>query len=120
MQEGVAAAGYDDIGAAHFNILQHPTPDGMRPSDIAARGQMSKQAANRLIRHLERRGYLTLEEDKTDQRARIVRLTDKGWNLIQVIRAVVEEVEAEWSQRLGPQRFDTLRRILRELAKPAS
>ena len=120
MQERLVAAGYDDIGPAHFNILQHPTPDGMRPSEIAARGQMTKQAANRLIRHLERRGYLTLEPDESDQRARIVRLTSKGWDLIAAIRAVVEDVEAEWSQRLGRRRFDTLRSILAELAEPPS
>ena len=69
VQEGVVAAGYDDIAAAHFNILQHPTPDGMRPSELAARAQMTKQAANRLIRHLEQRGYIRLEADERDQRA---------------------------------------------------
>jgi DNA-binding MarR family transcriptional regulator len=112
----VAAAGYDDLGPAHFNILQAPTPDGMRPTDLAARGQMTKQAANRLIRHLERRGYLRLEPDPTDQRARIVRLTERGWQLIATIRATVEDVERVWSQQLGQARFDELRSMLRELS----
>jgi DNA-binding MarR family transcriptional regulator len=120
MHEGVAAAGYTDIAAAHFNILQHPTPDGLRPSEVAARAQMTKQAANRLIRHLERRGYLRLEADQADHRARIIRLTEKGWALIRVIRNVVEEVEAEWSERLGRRRFDTLRGLLKDLGKPQS
>jgi DNA-binding MarR family transcriptional regulator len=113
----VAAAGYDDLGPAHFNILQAPTPDGVRPTDLAARGQMTKQAANRLIRHLERRGYLRLEADPTDQRARIVRLTDRGWQLIATIRATVEEVEREWAGRLGRRRFEELRSALQELAR---
>jgi DNA-binding MarR family transcriptional regulator len=112
----VAAAGYDDLGPAHFNILQHPTPDGVRPTELAARGQMTKQAANRLIRHLERRGYLRLEPDPTDQRARIARLTERGWNLIATIRATVEEVEREWSRELGPRRFEALRSALKHLA----
>jgi DNA-binding MarR family transcriptional regulator len=115
MRDGVAAAGYTDIAPAHFNILQHPTPDGLRPSEAAARAQMTKQAANRLIRHLERHGYLRLEPDPADQRARIIRLTDKGWALIRAIRDVVEEVEAEWSERLGRRKFETLRRLLKEL-----
>jgi DNA-binding MarR family transcriptional regulator len=121
MLERVLAAGFDDIAPAHFHILQHPTPDGLRPSEIAARGQMSKQAANRLIRHLERQKYLRLEPDPSDNRARIVRLTDKGWALIGEIRAAVEEVEAEWTERLGSRRFATLRAILSELApQPAA
>jgi DNA-binding MarR family transcriptional regulator len=115
MRDGVAAAGFDDIQSAHFNILQHPTPDGWRPTEVAARAQMTKQAANRLIRHLERRGYLTLEPDPSDQRARIVRLTDRGWALIAAIRRIVEQVEVEWSRRLGPGRFRALRAALKEL-----
>jgi DNA-binding MarR family transcriptional regulator len=118
MHREVVAAGYDDIGPAHFNVLQHPTPDGLRPSELAARGQMTKQAANRLIRHLEVRGYLTLESDPGDRRARIVRLTDKGWALIRTIRGVVEEVEGEWSERIGRGRFNKLRSLLRELGDP--
>ena len=34
-----------------------------------------------------------------------------------VIRSVVEQVEAEWSQRLGARRFNTLRSLLRELGE---
>jgi DNA-binding MarR family transcriptional regulator len=116
MLERVRAAGYDDIAPAHFNILQHPTPDGLRPSEIAARGQMTKQAANRLIRHLEHHGYIKLEPDPADQRARVVRLTKRGRALIGEIRAAVEEVEAEWEERLGRKRFGTLRSILKDLA----
>jgi DNA-binding MarR family transcriptional regulator len=118
MHRGVVAAGYDDVGPAHFNILQHPTPDGLRPSELAARGQMTKQAANRLIRHLELRGYLALEPDPHDQRARSVRLTDRGWALIRTIRTIVESVEAEWERRLGRRRFKELRELLRELGEP--
>jgi DNA-binding MarR family transcriptional regulator len=118
MQAELAAAGYRDIAPAHFNILQHPTPDGLRPSELAARAQMTKQAANRLIRHLEHRGYIRLDRDPGDQRARIVRLTDEGWRLIGAIRAIVEATEAEWSRRLGRRRYETLRALLAELGEP--
>jgi DNA-binding MarR family transcriptional regulator len=117
MLDELRAAGYADIAPAHFNILQHPTPDGLRPSEAAARGQMSKQAANRLIRHLEARGYLRLEPDPGDQRARIIRLTDEGWALIRAIRSIVEDVEAEWARQLGARRIEALRETLTELGE---
>ena len=120
MLERVRAAGYDDIAPAHFNILQHPTPEGLRPSEIAARAQMTKQAANRLIRHLEHHGYIKLEPDPADQRARVVRLTKRGRALISEIRGAVEEVEAEGEERLGRKRFDSLRSILTDLAERPS
>jgi DNA-binding MarR family transcriptional regulator len=112
----VAAAGYDDIGPAYFNILQAPTPEGMRPTELAARGQMSKQAANKLIRHLERRGYVELEPDPADRRARVVRLTERGRRLIATIRETVEQVEREWAAQLGERRFAELRATLKELS----
>jgi DNA-binding MarR family transcriptional regulator len=114
---GLAASGYVDIGPAHLSILQHPTPDGVRPSELAARSQISKQAANRLIRHLERRGYIRLEPDSGDNRARIIRLTDLGWDLIRTIQAVVMEVEKEWAAALGPKRYRALRDALAELGE---
>ena len=92
----LAEAGYGDISPAHLAVLQHPTPEGIRPTELAARSQMSKQAANRLIRHLERRRYIRLEPDPEDQRARIIRLTDKGWDLIRTIQSIVIEVSARW------------------------
>jgi MarR family. len=39
-------------------VLQHPGPDGQRPSALAARSGMSRQAINHLVSHLERAGYL--------------------------------------------------------------
>ena len=47
-----------DLRAEHLAVLQHPGPDGQRPSTLAARSGMSRQAINHLISHLERAGYL--------------------------------------------------------------
>jgi DNA-binding MarR family transcriptional regulator len=115
--DGLAEKGFGDVGAAHLGVLQHPTPDGVRPGELAARSQMSKQAANRLIRHLEGRGYIELEPDLADQRARIIRLTERGWDLIAAIQSIVADVEAEWARRLGERRFRTLRRTLADLGE---
>lgn len=116
MHEEVVAAGFGDVGLAHFNILQHPTPDGLRPTEVAARAD---DQAGRESPHPPPgdAGYLALEPDPRDQRARIVRLTPRGWELIATIRAVVEDVESEWARRLGPRRFATLRGILTELGE---
>ena len=117
--DGLDARGYRDVGPAHLNVLQYPTPDGLRPSDLAGRSQMTKQALNRLIRHLERRGYVRLEPDPSDQRARIIRLTERGWELHRAIQSIVTEVEEDWARRLGERRFRALRGALVELGEIA-
>ena len=41
--------GFDDLDAAHLNVFQYPGPEGARPSELAARLRISKQALNYLL-----------------------------------------------------------------------
>ncbi len=76
--EHVVAAGFDDLGRAHVGLFRYPTAEGLRPSELADRLQISKQSVNDLLRDLEARGYLVREPDPGDGRARVVRLTARG------------------------------------------
>src|SRR5215211_2933609 len=44
MLERLHEHGFDDLDAAHLNVFQYPGPQGARPSDLAARLRISKQA----------------------------------------------------------------------------
>ena len=50
--------GFDDLDAAHLNVFQYPGPEGARPSELAARLRISKQALNYLLGELERLEYV--------------------------------------------------------------
>lgn len=107
--------GFDDLEAAHLNVLQYPGPQGARPSELAARLRISKQALNYLLGQLERLGYLERRQDPDDLRSKRIVLTRRGSSLIPVIRETVGEVERTWAQRLGHDRFAQLRDALVEL-----
>jgi len=47
------AAGFDELREPHMAVLQFPGPNGVRPSALAERAGMSKQAMNQLLRSLE-------------------------------------------------------------------
>jgi len=87
----------------------------MRPSDLAVRMRVTKQALNYLLGDLERLGYLERRPDPNDRRARRIALTDRGRALIPVIRNAVVETEREWAAALGEDRFAQLRELLLEL-----
>jgi len=110
--------GFDDLDAAHLNVFQYPGPEGMRPSDLAARLRMTKQAVNYLLGELERLDYLERVPDPDDRRSKRVALTTRGTAAIGVIREAVREMETTWAERLGPQRFAELRNLLLELDPP--
>lgn len=112
--------GFDDLDAAHLNVFQYPGPQGAKPSELAARLRVSKQALNYLLGELERLDYLERRPDPDDLRAKRVALTRRGTSAIDVIRDAVAELETEWEQQLGRQRFAQLRALLQELNQASS
>ena len=118
MLERLHERGFDDLDAAHLNVFQYPGPRGARPSDLAARLRISKQALNYLLGELERLDYIERRPDPEDQRSKRVAVTARGTSAISVIRDAVSDVETDWAQQLGPERFDQLRTLLLELNQP--
>jgi DNA-binding MarR family transcriptional regulator len=119
MLERLHERGFDDLDAAHLNVFQYPGPQDARPSQLAARLRISKQALNYLLGELERLDYLERRPDPDDLRSKRVALTRRGASAIGVIREAVGEVEADWAQQLGPKRFVQLRGLLLELNQSA-
>ena len=115
MLERLHEAGFDDLVDAHLNVLQYPGPQGARPSELAARLRMSKQAVNYVLGELERLGYLERRPDPDDLRSRRIELTERGESMRRVIRRAVREVERDWERQLGRERLGELRALLREL-----
>src|SRR5207237_5806853 len=109
MLERLHERGFTDFDAAYLNVFQYPGPEGARPSELAARLRMTKQAVNYLLGELERLDYLTRHPDPDDLRSKRVALTARGKSAIRVIREAVGEMEASWAQQLGSKRFDQLR-----------
>jgi DNA-binding MarR family transcriptional regulator len=104
-----------DVRAEHMAVLQHPGPDGQRPSALAARSGMSRQAINHLVSHLERAGYLERYTDPADRNSRLIRLTGRGRQLYERIEAVAAAIEAEWAEQVGARRLEELRTTLSDL-----
>ena len=107
--------GFDDLDAAHLNVFQYPGPEGARPSELATRLRISKQALNYLLGQLERLGYLERRDDPRDQRFKRIALTQRGQRAALAMRDIVRDVETEWEQQLGPERFAALRLLLTDL-----
>jgi DNA-binding MarR family transcriptional regulator len=115
MLERLHERGFDDFDAAYINVFQYPGPQGTRPSELAARLGISKQALNYLLGELERLGYIERRPDPDDLRSKRVALTPRGTSAIGVIREAVGEMETIWAQQLSPKRFAQLRNLLLEL-----
>jgi DNA-binding MarR family transcriptional regulator len=115
MLERLHERGFDDFDAAYLTVFQYPGPQGTRPSELASRLRISKQALNHLLGQLERLGYLERRPDPDDLRSKRIALSERGIAVIEVIREAVADVERAWGDKLGARRFDELRGLLLEL-----
>lgn len=106
------AAGFDELIMPHMAIFRFPGPDGVRPTVLAERAGMSKQAMNRLLGSLEELGYLIRSDAPDEGRARIVRFTKRGHAAYAKAVEVLSDIEREWSAELGPRDFAQLKELL--------
>ena len=113
---GLNRAGFDDLRPPHINAFLYPGPDGYRPSELAERAGMTKQAMNQLLQSLERLGYLRRSDaDEADGRARVVHFTERGHAAYTRINDVLAEIEVEWRAQLGDEKFNRLKELLSDV-----
>jgi DNA-binding MarR family transcriptional regulator len=115
MLEAIQAAGFNDLDEAYFPMFTYPPPDGVRPSELARRFRMSRQAVNYLIAQLEAAGYL---ERRTDRRSgrRLVYLTSRGLKVIETMFAAARQLQSQWAEKVGRERFAMFMDVLRDLS----
>jgi DNA-binding MarR family transcriptional regulator len=89
--------------------------DGSRITDIAKAQDVSKNAVGQLVSELEELGYVERVPDPLDGRAKIVRYTEMGVQLIGDAAVIGEGLNAEIAQIIGPRRLRELRSILADI-----
>ena len=109
------ASGFEDLSPPHMAVIQYPGPDGMRPSALAERAAMSKQAMNQLLKTLEGMGYVTRSATPDDGAGTVVHFTDRGRAAYQKMADILMDIEREWAEELGEKRFGELKRLLGDL-----
>lgn len=115
LDDALARAGFTDLRAAHAPIFMAIDPDGTRVGDLAARSAMSKQAVGELIRHLTERGYLTVAPDSRDRRARLVTLTARGWDALDLGQRVITDYDAWLAAAIGADQLAAVRDALHRI-----
>ena len=110
-----------DIPLNQARVFQRIAPGGSRLAELAGAAQVSKQTVGSIVDQLERSGYVRRVPDPSDARARLVTMTAKGQELVEISLPVVREVEAAWAAHLGAARTRQLREALtalREITDP--
>ncbi len=115
---GLAAEGFGDIRSVHgytFSLLA--VRGGATGVDIAAHLGMTKQSAKVLIDQLEVGGYVVRTHTPRDRRARVVRLTERGWACIEAGTRLWADTEATLRAAVGQDAVEATRVVLEQLVR---
>jgi DNA-binding MarR family transcriptional regulator len=113
--DGFSTEGHAGLQPAHHAVLTHLRVSGTRLTELARRASISKQAMGQLVDEVERLGYVERISDPTDGRAKIVRFTDAGLELIKDGTDIATAIQREYAKLVGKKKLNLLREILEEL-----
>jgi DNA-binding MarR family transcriptional regulator len=99
--------GLPGLRRAHTALLPHIDLDGTRPTEIAKRVGVSKQAVGELLDEMVAMGMVERVRDPSDGRAVLVRFVGGVEGLLAGI-AVLRELEADLAAQVGPARLAAL------------
>jgi len=105
----------EGLRGSYGRILDLLRPEGVRPSELAEGASITKQAIGQRVRELEQRGWVAVEPDPADGRAVLVRRTAAGEQVRRAAVAAIADMEAEWADVVGADRYATFRAVLDEL-----
>ena len=112
----LAAAGYADTYPSWgTNIFHYLREGGLRLTELAKRTHTTKQALRYTINQLEAAGYVERVPDPTDGRAKIIRLTERGWQSRRVADEIIASIEHECVQKLGEERMRQFEALVKEV-----
>lgn len=115
VHQRVQEAGYTDLRPTYFALLQLMRPQGLHVSELADLAQMTRQSMGALVDYLEDRTYIERVPDPADRRAWLIRLTNRGREVERIARTALAELEAEWADALGNERYAALSATLSDL-----
>lgn len=112
LQNYLQSKGWPEITRAQSLVFVNIGEGITRPSEIAAKVGVTRQAIHQTINELVEAGFVTLEPDPADRRAKVLRYTEKGARIGQDALQGLAAVEELLAKRIGSEAVKALRGAL--------
>lgn len=93
--------GHTKIRGSHSSLFYNLGFEAVRLTELADRAGITQQAMGKLVKEMERVGYVMRHIDSTDRRAKIIELTDIGKTLVNDSMEIVDEILEEYTATIG-------------------
>jgi DNA-binding MarR family transcriptional regulator len=113
----LAAAGYADTAPSWgHNIFFYLREGGLRLTELAEQAHVTKQAMRYTVNQLEAAGYVERVPDPNDGRAKIIRLTERGWVARRLADEIIASIEDECVRHLGERRMRQFEGLMKDVS----
>jgi DNA-binding MarR family transcriptional regulator len=100
--------GHESVRPCHSAVFSNLGLGAVRVTELAERAQITQQAMGKILKELERLGYVARDIDGNDRRAKKIALTELGLQLVRDSMEVVEEVRGHYASKIGGNDLDSL------------
>ncbi|MEI9852478.1 MAG: MarR family transcriptional regulator [Sphingomonas sp.] len=114
--EVLAEEGYSGTRLSHINLTRNLDLTGTRITELARRAALTKQAMSELVLQCEKLGLVTVVQDSSDGRAKLVLFTKEGNLWMEAFKLALKVAEDEMREELGTLRVDGIAVALKAYA----
>jgi len=103
------------VTAAQNRVMMMIEPGGSRPAELARRAQITRQSISEALAGLVAEGFIEMQDDPEDGRAKVAVLTKDGWKALRLGLEGVLATHEHWERLVGTAKMQRLMKLLREL-----
>jgi len=111
--ERLADEGFSDVRQSHGYVIQHLIESERTVTELAARMEVTQQAASKVVAELLRRGIIEALPSQ-DRRTKRIRLSERGWRSVKLARKIRQQIEKRLVKRIGGSPYNATQRVLLE------
>ena len=109
LQNYLRQQGWSEVTRPQSMIIVNVVMGVTKPSEIARRLGISRQAVHTTIEQMVAMDILTLEHDPTDRRAKVIGFSKRGRQRRQDAQTAMKYLTEELARRIGAQNIENLR-----------
>ncbi|MDD2545105.1 MAG: helix-turn-helix domain-containing protein [Burkholderiaceae bacterium] len=112
LMEGAARHGYGEVTDAMSRMFAHLAGRPVGLSELARLLAVSRQAVHQLANEAAALGLVEFVPSESDGRVKLLRFTQKGWDMSDTAVCEIEAIEAALAAQIGATDLAELKRIL--------
>ena len=109
--ERMAGKGFGAVRESHGYVIQHLIEKDRSITELAARMEVTQQAASKVVAELLRLGVIEAVAAE-DRRSKRIRLSRRGWQAVKIARKLRTQIEGRLITALGADKYEEAKQAL--------